>query len=48
MKSDGRSGQTGLDPIFRGAPDFDLELIEHRTPDRHILELVHRPPSTDR
>jgi hypothetical protein len=24
------TGQTGLDPIFQGAPDFDLELIEHR------------------
>jgi dihydrofolate reductase len=25
------TGQTGLDPIFQGAADFDLELVEHRT-----------------
>ena len=27
------TGQTGLDPIFQGAADFDLELIESRTLD---------------
>ena len=37
------TGQTGLDPIFQGAPDFDLELIETRTLDGHIQELVYRP-----
>ncbi|MFF4276679.1 dihydrofolate reductase family protein [Streptomyces sp. NPDC001536] len=37
------TGQTGLDPIFRGAPDFDLELIEHRTLDGRIQELIYRP-----
>jgi len=37
------SGQTGVDPIFRGAADFDLELIEHRTLDSHIQELIYRP-----
>jgi dihydrofolate reductase len=37
------TGQTGADPIFRGAADFDLELIEHRTLDGHIQELVYRP-----
>ncbi|MEU6378934.1 dihydrofolate reductase family protein [Streptomyces sp. NPDC046909] len=37
------TGQTGLDPIFRGAADFDLELIEHRTLDGRIQELVYRP-----
>ncbi|MDX3640208.1 dihydrofolate reductase family protein [Streptomyces sp. MB09-02B] len=37
------TGETGLDPIFRGAADFDLELIEHRTLDGHIQELVYRP-----
>ncbi|MFF8534338.1 dihydrofolate reductase family protein [Streptomyces sp. SAS_267] len=37
------TGQTGLDPIFQGAADFDLELIEHRTLDGHIQELVYRP-----
>src|SRR5215203_3641929 len=29
------SGQTGEEPIFAGAADFDLELIEHRTLDGH-------------
>ena len=37
------TGQTGLEPIFQGAADFDLELVEHRTLDRHIQELVYRP-----
>ncbi|MGW2379784.1 dihydrofolate reductase family protein [Streptomyces sp. NPDC001658] len=37
------TGRTGLDPIFRGAADFDLELIEHRTLDGRIEELVYRP-----
>ena len=37
------SGQTGTDPIFQGAADFDLDLIESRTLDRDIQELVYRP-----
>ena len=37
------TGQTGQSPIFRGAEDFDLELLEHRTIDRHIQELIYRP-----
>ena len=37
------TGQTGLEPIFGGAADFDLELIENRTLDGHIQELVYRP-----
>ncbi|MBV9547135.1 MAG: dihydrofolate reductase family protein, partial [Chloroflexi bacterium] len=37
------TGQTGLDPIFKGAADFDLELIESRTLDGHIQELIYRP-----
>jgi hypothetical protein len=37
------TGQTGLDPIFQGAADFDLELIENRTLDGHIQELTYRP-----
>jgi len=37
------TGQTGLDPIFQGAADFDLELIEQRTLDGHVQELVYRP-----
>ena len=37
------TGQTGLDPIFQGSADFDLELVEHHTLDGHIQELVYRP-----
>jgi dihydrofolate reductase len=37
------TGQTGADPIFQGAADFDLELIESRTLDADIQELVYRP-----
>ncbi|MFJ8796284.1 dihydrofolate reductase family protein [Streptomyces sp. NPDC102487] len=37
------TGRTGLEPIFGGASDFDLELIEHRTLDGDIQELVYRP-----
>ena len=37
------TGQTGLEPIFQGAADFDLELLENRTLDTHIQELVYRP-----
>jgi dihydrofolate reductase len=37
------SGQTGTEPIFAGAADFDLELIENRTLDGRTLELVYRP-----
>ena len=37
------TGQTGTEPIFAGAADFDLELIESRTLDRHIQELIYRP-----
>ena len=37
------TGQTGAEPIFRGAADFDLELIESRTLDGNIQELVYRP-----
>jgi dihydrofolate reductase len=37
------TGQTGLNPIFQGAADFDLELIESRTLDGHTQELIYRP-----
>jgi dihydrofolate reductase len=37
------TGKTGLDPIFAGAADFDLELVEQRTLDGHTQELVYRP-----
>ena len=37
------TGQNGTDPIFKGAADFDLELLESRTLDGRIQELVYRP-----
>jgi dihydrofolate reductase len=37
------TGQTGQEPIFQGAADFDLELIESRTLDGHTQELIYRP-----
>jgi dihydrofolate reductase len=37
------TGQTGSAPIFRDAADFDLELIESRTLDGRIQELIYRP-----
>jgi dihydrofolate reductase len=37
------TGQTGREPIFQGAADFDLELIESRTLDGNIQELIYRP-----
>jgi len=37
------TGQTGTGPIFAGAADFDLELLETRTLDGRIQELIYRP-----
>ncbi|MBW5252214.1 dihydrofolate reductase family protein [Streptomyces poriferorum] len=37
------TGRTGLDPVFKGAADFDLELTGHRTLDGDIQELTYRP-----
>jgi dihydrofolate reductase len=37
------TGQTGVGPIFGGAADFDLELIESRTLDGNTQELIYRP-----
>jgi dihydrofolate reductase len=37
------TGQTGTEPVFADAADFDLELLEQRTLDGHIQELVYRP-----
>ena len=37
------TGRTGLEPVFGGAADFDLELIEQRTLDGRVQELVYRP-----
>ncbi|MCX5382749.1 dihydrofolate reductase family protein [Streptomyces sp. NBC_00083] len=37
------TGRTGDAPVFRGADDFDLELLESRTLDGRVQELVYRP-----
>jgi dihydrofolate reductase len=37
------TGQNGSAPIFQGAADFDLELLETRTLDDNIQELTYRP-----
>ena len=37
------TGRTGVDPVFGGAADFDLRLLEHRTLDGDIQELVYQP-----
>jgi len=37
------TGKTGADPIFGRAADFDLKLIESRTLDGNIQELIYRP-----
>jgi dihydrofolate reductase len=37
------TGRTGVDPVFGGAADFDLELASSRTLDGRIQELVYRP-----
>ena len=37
------SGQTGADPLFAGAADLDLELLDCRTLDGHINELTYQP-----
>ena len=37
------TGENGSDPIFQGAADFDLELIETRTLDGNIQELTYQP-----
>jgi dihydrofolate reductase len=37
------TGRSGLEPIFQGAADFDLELLESRTLDGRTVELVYRP-----
>ena len=37
------TGQTGQEPIFLNAADFDLELIESRTLDGNIQELIYQP-----
>jgi hypothetical protein len=37
------TGRTGTEAIFRGAADFDLELVGSRTLDGRVQELVYRP-----
>ena len=37
------SGKTGTKPIFAGAADFDLELVESRILDGRTQELTYRP-----
>jgi dihydrofolate reductase len=37
------TGISGVGPVLGGAPDLDLELIEHCTLDGDIQELVYRP-----
>jgi dihydrofolate reductase len=37
------TGQTGDEPIFQGAADFDLELIDSQTLDGSIQELIYTP-----
>ena len=37
------TGQSGADPIFEGAADFDLELLGSRTFDGRTQELTYRP-----
>jgi dihydrofolate reductase len=37
------TGKTGVDPVFGGAADFDLELLESHTFDGRTQELIYRP-----
>lgn len=37
------TGRTGDAPLFAGAADFDLELLEQRTLDGRTQELIYRP-----
>ncbi|MBO3734610.1 dihydrofolate reductase family protein [Glycomyces niveus] len=37
------SGRTGTFPVFAGADDFDLDLLDNRTFDGRIQELTYRP-----
>ena len=37
------SGRTGREPVFERAADFDLDLIDARTLDGRIQELIYRP-----
>ncbi len=37
------TGRTGTEAVLKGAADFDLELLESRTLDGAIQELIYRP-----
>jgi dihydrofolate reductase len=37
------TGSTGIDPVFGGAGDFDLELLESTRLDGNTQELIYRP-----
>jgi dihydrofolate reductase len=37
------TGNSGTDPIFGGAADFDLELVESTRLDGHTQELIYHP-----
>ncbi|MCU1400226.1 MAG: hypothetical protein JWN62_3335 [Acidimicrobiales bacterium] len=37
------SGRTGTTPVFGGADDFDLDLVEVRTLGGRTQELIYRP-----
>ena len=37
------TGRSGTQPVFAGAEDFDLELLEQRTLDGRTQELLYRP-----
>ncbi len=37
------AGRTGDDPVFGGAADFDLELLESHLFDGRTQELIYRP-----
>jgi dihydrofolate reductase len=41
------TGRTGVEPILQDAADFDLELLESRTLDGNIQELIYRPTLHD-
>jgi hypothetical protein len=37
------TGRSGVSPIFGGAGDYDLELLESRILDGRTHELIYRP-----
>ena len=37
------TGQTGAQPVFAGAADFDLDLLDSTLLDGSIQEIIHRP-----